>query len=98
MKTLKELRKSIKLRFYVLGIQITENLAKLRRCIWNRGILLKWNKLYIRKDEFHKSLSLDTEAMIGMTEKKRDEYMLDIMKRRKIAHEADLARSWLKQS
>lgn len=58
--------------------------------IWNRGILLAWNRLWIRKDEFHNSLSLDPFAMRGMNKKQKSKYLNDLARRRNIAHQRDL--------
>ncbi|MFH0808427.1 MAG: hypothetical protein V1888_02320 [archaeon] len=62
--------------------------------IWNRGIKLLWNQLWVRKDEFHSSLNMDVNAvkvMLGMNKKQRDAYIKDLCKRRQIAHERDIA-------
>ena len=60
------------------------------RRMWLVGIKQKWNKLYIRKDEFHSSLDLDGEAMGYMNEKEREKYINDLVRRRNIAHERGL--------
>jgi len=59
--------------------------------IWNKRILLWWYRLWIRQDEFHKSLSIDPLAIAVMTHKERNHYISDLLKRRAIAHERDLA-------
>jgi len=51
---------------------------------------LWWNALFIRKDEFHSSLSMDVFAMSDMNKADRERYLRDLAKRRKIAHERDL--------
>ena len=51
---------------------------------------LFWHRLWIRKDEFHSSLSYDADAWLDMNEKERDFYSKDLIKRRIIAHERDL--------
>ncbi len=55
----------------------------------NRRIKLRlwWNKLWIRKDEFHPSLNFDGEAYFEMNEEEKQAYMFDLVKRRNIAHE-----------
>jgi len=58
----------------------------LKRHIWNKRILLFWNRLWIRKDEFHSSLDLDTEAVSVMDEEERKDYLLDLNRRRTKAH------------
>jgi hypothetical protein len=47
---------------------------------------LIWNSLYIRKDEFDKSLDLDIESMKDMNNKDRGQYLINLSKRREIAH------------
>ena len=64
--------------------------SKVWRLIWNRGIKLRSNRLWIRENEFHSSLDMDFEAMLGMNKKQRDAYLVDLVKRRQIAHERDL--------
>jgi len=58
--------------------------------MWLVGIKNRWNKLWIRKDEFHSSLDLDGEAMGYMNEKEREKYIMDLVRRRNIAHERGL--------
>ena len=60
------------------------------RLLWL--LRLWWSRLYIRKDEFHSSLSFDVSAYLGMNEKQRFEYIFDLAKRRSIAHQRDEAR------
>jgi len=67
-----------------------EGADRLRRRLWNRGLKLCWYKLWIRKNEFHKSLDIDPNALTEMTREEREEYMNDLVKRRNIAHERDL--------
>jgi len=69
---------------------VVSNRKNLFRRIWLIGIKLKWNKLWIRKNEFHNSLNIDGEAMFYMNEKQRERYINDLVKRRNIAHERDL--------
>lgn len=63
----------------------------IRRRIWNKGIKLFWFRLWIRRDEFHPSLSTDAEAMMGMNPEEMAAYHDDIARRRAIAHKRDLA-------
>ena len=51
-----------------------------------------WNRLWIRRDEFHKSLDLDFDIIKDMTTEERQAYHLDLAKRRQIAHQRDLER------
>lgn len=52
----------------------------------------KWDKAWIREDEFHSSLDMDSKYLIavGITSKKGKAYMRDLDRRRQIAHERDL--------
>ena len=49
-----------------------------------------WNRLYIRKDEFHKSLDLDLKLMVDLNKEDQKKYLLDLIRRRDIAHRRDL--------
>lgn len=53
---------------------------------------LWWDRLWIREDEFHQSLSMDAEMMSEMTPGEQKEYLEDLVKRREIAHRRDMAR------
>ncbi|MDD4062569.1 MAG: hypothetical protein PHV25_02210 [Candidatus Pacebacteria bacterium] len=64
--------------------------TRLRRVLWNKGVRLWWARLYIRKDEFHPSLTFDAEAAIVMDRKERDEYYEGLKRRQHIAHERGL--------
>lgn len=65
---------------------------KTKRFIWTsaRGIKIQWDRLWVRKDEFHSSLNMDANAMLGMSQKQRSAYTRDLYRRRRIAHERDL--------
>ena len=52
---------------------------------------LWWHRLWIRRDEFHRSLDMDSYAMLDMNEEDSKAYINDLMRRRQIAHERDLA-------
>ena len=71
-------------------LDIKSALVEIKRFVWNRGIKLQWNRLWIRKDEFHSSLNMDIVAMLAMSQKQRKAYEKDLLKRRQIAHERDL--------
>lgn len=60
---------------------------KIRRYVWNKHLLLWWYRFWIRKDEFHKSLDMDILAMMEMNKEERKKYLLDLLKRREIAHQ-----------
>jgi len=51
-----------------------------------------WNKLWVRKDEFHKSLEMDASAMMTMSREDVQKHMDDLVRRRNIAHQRDLER------
>ncbi|MFH0854456.1 MAG: hypothetical protein V1891_03110 [bacterium] len=79
--------------YFLLGLwfEIKSWPEKTKGLIWNRGIKLQWNRLWVRKDEFHSSLNMDANAMLGMSQKQRNAYTKDLCRRRRIAHEKDLA-------
>lgn len=70
---------------------LPEKIRNIRRRFWNAGIKLWWYRLFIRKGEFHKSLDLDIDAMIVMDDEKLQKYCDDVVRRRLISHERDLA-------
>ena len=49
-----------------------------------------WYSLWIRRNEFHKSLEMDIEYYELLDKSEREKYAFDLMKRRNIAHERDL--------
>ena len=85
--------KKIELLFMWWWFWIKLDLNRVKCIIWNGCLLLWWNRFWIRKDEFHKSLDMDGRAMAGMSEKRRKKYTEDLMWRREIAHERDLAKA-----
>lgn len=52
-----------------------------------------WNELWIRRDEFHESLSLDAEAQMYMEKDSRTQYVERLICRRQVAHNRDCLRS-----
>ena len=52
---------------------------------------LLWHRAWVRKDEFHRSLDIDVMAMLQMNEADQRRYMADLMKRRNLAHDRDIA-------
>ena len=82
----------VELRYFWLDLcyEIKSCVEKIKRFVWNRGIKLQWNRLWVRKDEFHDSLNTDVNAMFEMSRKERIAYIEDLYKRRQIAHERDL--------
>jgi len=57
---------------------------------WRISLRLWWHRLWIRKDEFHESLVMDSEAMLEMTQEECDKYRADLCRRRQIAHQRDM--------
>ncbi len=55
-------------------------------------VRLWWYQLYIRKDEFHPSLSIDPFAFVRMAEREKEEYLGSLCRRRIIAHQRDTTR------
>ena len=51
---------------------------------------LLWNMAWVRRDEFHRSLNMDLFAMLDMNKKDRSAYIMDLVRRREIAHNRDL--------
>ena len=58
--------------------------------LWFWRIKLWWYALWVRKDEFHKSLNMDGRSMFKMNEKERRKYINDLVRRRNIAHDRTL--------
>lgn len=63
---------------------------KIRRNIWNKRLKLWWHRLWIRRSEFHNSLSIDPFALTAMNEKERGEYIDNLIRRRQTAHQKDM--------
>lgn len=57
--------------------------------LWSKRPKLWWHRLWIRKDEFHNSLSLDSRALLAMNDEEKERYTKDLTKRRQIAHDRD---------
>ncbi|MEA1937148.1 MAG: hypothetical protein U9N04_03485 [Patescibacteria group bacterium] len=72
--------------------KIKSFLDKTKRRVWNKRLQLWWYKLWIREDEFHSSLDIDPEAMMEMDKREEEEYLANLRKRRKTAHQKDLVR------
>lgn len=45
-----------------------------------------WRTLWIREDEFHRSLDLDVDYLGLLSEKERVHYFHDLERRREVAH------------
>jgi len=52
-------------------------------------IILWWNRLWIRKDEFHKSLDMDFKLMRKISSEEKDAYIIDLVQRRQKAHDKE---------
>lgn len=55
---------------------------------------LWWDSLWVRKNEFHSSLSMNMSALLHMNEKDSLKYRLGLIYRRELAHQRDLDRNW----
>jgi hypothetical protein len=75
--------------FYGIG----NLLINIKRRIWNKRIRVWWCRLWIRENEFHKTLNVDIEAVLVMNDKEKENYMFDLMRRRELAHSGELLRS-----
>jgi hypothetical protein len=82
-------RKKVLLYLLDLLLDIKSVPGKIKRIVWNKGILLKWNRLWIRKNELDSSLDMDIEVMREMDEEEERRYLDDLVRRRSIAHEQD---------
>lgn len=67
-------------------IKFKEKLSTMKKLFWNRCLLLWWYRLWIRENEFHKSLNTDFSAMEFMSEKAKLKYERNLVRRRNIAH------------
>ena len=81
---------TLKIRIQIAYHETKQCILYFVRRMWLVGIKNKWNKLWIRKDEFNNSLDMNGEMLIHMTEKEREKYMIDLVRRRNIAHERGL--------
>jgi hypothetical protein len=83
--------------FFILlfiWLDVKELPGNIKRWVWNKHILLWWYGLWIRKDEFHISLNMDTEAMRGMNDKELFRYRDDLIRRRTLAELASNRREF----
>ncbi len=72
----------IRTRFYVMCRKIRYQLKLLP----HRPRMF-WHRLWVRKDEFHKSLETDVRALSLMNAGDADRYAAGLARRRKIAHD-----------
>ncbi|MGM0408844.1 MAG: hypothetical protein ACQERU_12740 [Bacteroidota bacterium] len=82
----------VRIVLYIWWLDVKSLPGKIKRRIWNKHILLWWHRLYIRKDEFHRSLDMDGATMLEMNEQERKKYLADLVRRREIAHQRDLTK------
>jgi len=68
-------------------------LRKIKRNFWHKHVLTQWYCLWVRQNEFYHSLDIDQEAILKMNNKKRDQYLTNLHKRRQIAHNRDLKKN-----
>lgn len=78
-----------------LKVELAKNffgvpLSRLKAKIWNARVLLWWYQLWIRRNEFDRSLNNDQSARNAMSDAQRDEYDRDLARRRRTAHLRDL--------
>jgi hypothetical protein len=84
--------KKVRILFYIWWLDLKSLPGKIKRNIWNKHILLWWYRLWIRKDELHRSLDIDGSAMLEMNEQEEKEYLADLFRRREIAHQRGSAK------
>jgi len=62
---------------------------KIKRCV-----LLWWYRLWIRKGELHHSLYLNSLDLNleSLSKEEKEEYLIDLNRRREIAHRKDLTK------
>jgi hypothetical protein len=76
-----------------LFVRLCDQLDRWLCCSLPGPIRFQWAKLWVRKDEFHPSLNIHTNYVYRLNKERRDSYWNNLMRRRKIAHERDLATS-----
>lgn len=52
---------------------------------------LWWAALWVRRDEFDRSLDMDAFALADMNQADKNTYLRDLLRRRNLAHERDCA-------
>jgi len=80
----------MKFRLKVFRYDVEDRFRLLQYRIWNKHLLMWWNNLYMRDDEFHSSYGIDPRAMEVMSKKERGKYLKRLFRRRSIAHKRDL--------
>jgi len=74
-----------KLSLWWLDLKLFPKMLKFR--IYNKHILRWWYRHFCHSTEFHRSLDLDIGAMMVMNEKELRDYLLEMIKKREIAHQ-----------
>ncbi len=76
-----------KIRFHLYGWWLVLKFFpyKIKRIIWNKHIMVRWQRLWIRKDEFHPSLNMNPKAMVEMSKEEKRRYLEDLCHRRRVA-------------
>jgi hypothetical protein len=83
------IKKELLLNHYVY-YKIKQYFINIVRRLWFIYFKLNWNKLWIRKNEFHSSLDMDIKMMMIMNSKEREKYLINLNRRRNIAHNRDV--------
>jgi hypothetical protein len=65
----------------------------MKRIVMHWKIRVWWAKLWVRQDELHKSLDIDTKAVLKMNQEQRVEYFNDLRRRRDIAHKRTIEKN-----
>ena len=76
--------------YYYFKYEFKYDLIKIKRIVINKWIQEFWYNLWIRKNEFHKSLDINVLACFVMNEKEYKIYLKNLQKRRNIAHKRTL--------
>lgn len=79
------MKKTVLLLHYQWWYVFRYRLRHIRILLWNGGLKLWWYRLWIRKNEFHKSLDMDCEAFSEMNCQQRVKYSTDLARRRSIS-------------
>jgi len=84
-----KMKNKLLVTLFIVYYEIKQYFIRIASRIWFFGVKNKRNKLWIRENEFHKSLDMDGRAMSYMNEKEKEKYITDLVKRRNKAHERD---------
>lgn len=53
---------------------------------------LWWNRLWIRRDEFHPTLDMNHDILVALNKEDRVSYIKDIVRRNRLVHQRDIER------